>query len=1031
MSKTKKPSGLALTRKGNTFTAKWKISDKDYKDGQVAQYKTNSGWKDIPVGKTTTSKAFSVPSSGYWPNTGKKKMSSVKFRVRGNRSSYKDSKNKTINPTMSDWSEEKTFSVKAPNKPSLSASVGTYPSTTFTWKTKVDTKDNKWFTNCEYVSVLLKDSNIKKGKDVNWKTENHGRRYYNNNASADDSLPITEDSETLADGSSYTRWFKITARGPAGASATAYASHTYAMSNQPQITKCEVKSDPDAQGYVCKVWFDISKSTAYPVKQCEVQYAIAVPDADMECPDGASWQTGQVVKPYDKTSGAVFSVDTLLNDNQCLFVRVNATYDERTTFGSPYLADSGILSTPDNLEVTTNDGAFTATVSAENKSQVPDSFLVVRYYEDDDPDGIDIAIIPASGTATGIQCPNWTDKTKSFGVYAAVGDDITFDTRDDGVRIYTINSPMLSSVNRENGDVPLPPTSITLKQTDVPGTVRVAWDWSWENADSAELSWSDHKDAWESTDEPSTYTITKLYSSAWNISGLETGVRWYIRVRLLVGSGDNITYGAYSEIAEIDLSSAPTVPVLSLSTPVITEDGSVTANWSYSTTDGTPQAFATVAEVTEENGETVYTVIDQVETQQFLTISADEMGWASGESHALAVKVVSASGRESDGWSDSQYVYVAEPLVCEITSISLDEVTTTTTDEQGETVTDTELSLTDMPLLVSVTGGGLTTIAIERLYSYTVDRPDENNLTGYEGETISIASISVEDGETADFEIDNSDLIGRLDDGAWYRLIATVQDDLGQVAGESVDFVVHWADQAIVPEAEVEIDEEFMMAKLMPIAPQGSRPTDVCDIYRLSVDRPELIYEGAAFGETYVDPYPTIGDWGGYRFVMRTANGDYITETEQFAWVDIEDPILESGYNVIDFGTGRALIEYNVDVSNAWKKDFKETHYLGGSVQGDWNPSITRTSSVGTVAVVYDDPDLIETMRRLAVYPGICHVRTKDGSSYPADVQVSESYQYSQGQKIAGFSLSITRVDQEELDGMTLDEWNEVHDEEI
>lgn len=69
-------------------------------------------------------------------------------------------------------------------------------------------------------------------------------------------------------------------------------------------------------------------------------------------------------------------------------------------------------------------------------------------------------------------------------------------------------------------------------------------------------------------------------------------------------------------------------------------------------------------------------------------------------------------------------------------------------------------------------------------------------------------------------------------------------------------------------------------------------------------------------------------------------------------------------------------------------------------------------------------------MRRLATSAGICHVRTKDGSSYAADVQVSESYAVSNGHKLVSFSLTITRVDTEVLDAMTLAEWNALHQEE-
>ena len=241
------------------------------------------------------------------------------------------------------------------------------------------------------------------------------------------------------------------------------------------------------------------------------------------------------------------------------------------------------------------------------------------------------------------------------------------------------------------------------------------------------------------------------------------------------------------------------------------------------------------------------------------------------------------------------------------------------------------------------------------------------------------------------------------------------------------EFEVHWTHQALVPDAFVDVMQEAAVAVLYPIAPTGAAETDVCDIYRLSADRPELIYEGAAFGGTYVDPYPAIGEHGGHRFVLRTANGDYITATDELAWVDMQEAEGDTLHNdsvIIDFGTGRVYLEYELDVSQGWKKDFTETKYLGGSVQGDWNPAVSRTGTISAVTVT-DDVDTIKEMRRLAVYPGICHVRTPDGSSYAADVQVSEARKQSSGHNAIEFSLAITRVDVETLDGMTYAEWQE------
>ena len=64
-------------------------------------------------------------------------------------------------------------------------------------------------------------------------------------------------------------------------------------------------------------------------------------------------------------------------------------------------------------------------------------------------------------------------------------------------------------------------------------------------------------------------------------------------------------------------------------------------------------------------------------------------------------------------------------------------------------------------------------------------------------------------------------------------------------------------------------------------------------------------------------------------------------------------------------------------------------------------------------------------MRRLATYAGICHVRTPDGSSYAADVQVSEGRKQGTGHSMVEFSLTITRVDVEALEGMTYAEWQQ------
>lgn len=503
------------------------------------------------------------------------------------------------------------------------------------------------------------------------------------------------------------------------------------------------------------------------------------------------------------------------------------------------------------------------------------------------------------------------------------------------------------------------------------------------------------------------------------MSGLETGKRWYFRVRLVKGYGENGVYGAWSAPAMIDLSSAPSVPTLTLSKGVITADGNLSAFWSYVSGDGTGQAYAEICEATI-TGEGVQhgDIIASTQTAQHITLYAEKLGWASGDTHYLCVRVVSGSGRVSDEWSDPVPVIIAEELTAVIESTSLvgQEIIV---DDNSRTV----MALTALPLTATITGagtGGTTTLVIERAEDYHIDRPDEQDFNGFEGETILLYSQTGEDPIT----IRREDLIGNLDDGAQYRLVATVQDSLGQSDSASIDFEVHWSHQAVIPEGTASISGT--VAFITPIAPTGFMEGDTCDIYRLSADRPELIVSGGAFGVTYVDPYPAIGEFGGHRIVYRTADGDYITAENEIAWLDItaeDGDALNIVYSLIDFEGEQIEFYYDVTHSNTWEKDFKETRYLGGSVTGDWNKAIGRTASLKGSTITIKDQDTMRKFRRLAVYPGICHIRTVDGSSFKCDIQVSEDRRYDANTIRAEYSLSVTRVDPEELDGLTYAEW--------
>lgn len=1047
---TKAPTGLSIVRSENKFTASWKIGDKDYGDGQYFQYLIDDTGKDrwlttknTSIGKKTTSRVIAtINKSNYYPNTDSKGnnkpfLYNICFRVKGNRKTYTTGsgrKKKTHRPSASAW-VRKNFVVNPPKKPTLIAELDEELTNVcmFSWSAPYESNDSYIFTDVQWQTILVKNSSEADGSKLDWSNAEEGT------GGAEGSKTITEDTSILyKNGNSYTRWFRVRSRGPRGvytsdgSNGWVYKKHVYALSHQADVTGTSA-SETEEGGFQCVVDWTVGQSGGQnPIDKTTAQYTITIPDEGLTCPIGVSWNDANISRDTADGDAAVFGIDDQLGKDQCLFIRVNTQHDSNITYGKPQLSYVGFLKDPSELSVSTDNVTHKATITATNNSSVEDSILIVRYVPSSG-DPIDVGVIPHGSTSVTVQCPNWDDQEAiAFDVYAIVGTAVK-QTRADGVDSYSVTVGMRSqNTISEGGAVPVAPKNVSVSRVEGKSdTVRVDWDWPWSEAGSAEISWSDHDDAWESTDEPESFLISNLHASHWNISGLETGKTWYVRVRLIAGNMDTsegVTYGPWSDVSQgtIDLSSAPNKPVLILSNSIIPEDGSTIASWVYTTTDNTAQAYAEVAIV--ENGG--YTSIAHALTAQHVTIPAQSENYtlSTGNIYNLVCRVKSASGKLSE-WSDIVSLTVAKPISCEIVQTSL-------VSQHIESMRGVD-TLTEMPLSIKVTGagdGGITTIVVERAEDYLMIRPDETNFNGNKGEMVLQTSPPLVGINQVSFTTD--DLIGPMDDGAVYNIVATVQDGLGQKDSVTLPFEVHWEHQAEEPSAEIVIDEANLIAYIKPIAPANADPEDVADIYRLSADKPELIVEGAIFGETYVDPYPALGDMGGHRIVTRTKNGDYITEENQIAMIDSPElgvnPIEnEDLLNIIDFEGRQIRFYWETDYSNTWAKDFQETAYLGGSIEGDWNPAVSRSGTLSSKAITVLDQEMLKDVRRLADYPGICHVRTADGSSYAADVQVSEDYTDDEKGMVTNYSLSITKVGSQGFDGMTKEQWDEENPVEV
>lgn len=929
-----KQTALSITNESHVLTMTWKLAD--FYDSQEAYWSIDGKNAITELDGDETSVSYTIPVANYFPNK-EVKLPSVTIGVRG-----------IIDGKAGAWVTA-TYKFVAPNKPAVSKA-----NLKFLWETDLSYITGKGDPDVVDVEYQRVDSTSATQNQVIWGTATSSSDFTDvTGQSATGEVSYTESSKV--------EWFRCCARGLNGQSAWVYAYHVNAMpyAATDLVAKFSAKN-------VTLTW-KVATSAEHPLDYQKVQYCYATPTTETAkgvpiCPSGVTWATGQD-KIVASAKKATFTVTQYPPTDQCLFVRIATVCEGNTAYSDAVFVIAGSLLAPTLSSIVSDQVTKTSVLTFTDNSTCALS---------------KIAAVTGGGRVL---------ETVAHGVGTMTVKGIPTNKMQFGIRAYQGTAPTKANMRSDDvflgtGNVPLAPTNVAVVATEREGVAELSWAIPWTDAEGAEISWSDHEDAWESTSEPERFVIEQR-ATWWNVADLISGVTYYFRVRLYDSAG---VYSPYSPIVSLSFASAPGKPVLTSSAVAIQPGESFQLSWTYESTDTTEQDSAIIYDGGVE--------LARVENNaQRMSITP---AWLYGSSHNLTVQTVSKSGYLS-AVSDAVTITVAarptiSPLATAITSGIEDGV------------------LVELPIEIEVEGagdGGRTTIKIERLKDYFVERPDESVTEGYDGETIYAVAFSGE----AELSIGADDLVGSFDDGGEYRLTATIQDSVGQKASAYLDFVVGWDHQAEAPTADVTIDTGSLSAELAATAPDTFDTGDTVDIYRLSADKPELIVKGGDYGTTYIDPYPASN--GGYRFVDVTANGDYTT-ADGIAWIDVEhDLVLKEA--IIDFDRERLVLPYNLELNHSWTKDFKETKYLNGHVVGDWNAAVSRTGSISTLLL--RDDARIEIIRRLARWNNICHVRTPDGSSFSANVQVSESASFSS--KATNFTFNITRVDPDGYDAIS------------
>ena len=1160
----------SLTRKGVKFTVKWTKGETytkqqlkwwlKYTDGSETTHQLIDN-----ISNGTTSKQMEIDGSKHYPaKATAKPIAGFCVALRG----IANKKNWSI------WTIYTMF-INPPKMPTLEVAhdTATYNKTTFSWSVTDEEKNPA--TNIAFQTLKIQDWSGQTNLEQ-WKTA----------AITGKPMKGTTDPDYVESdlaGKSWTRLVRVVARGLGGNSTPNVKYYTYADPNAAEITGGS-GGKVNTGNNTTSGTVNVSQQTdpAHPVDNITLQYWCGVPAAGMTVPNNATPTDLQGAAGWNGSDQLAYNIPVVPALDEVLFSRTATTYNGRSSYSSYRVEKRAKLKPPAGLSVTLH-GTNSATVSFTSlETQVPDAYTLVYYRDNVLKQYYPCGYIPHGSSSVQVYVPDFSERTYvQFGINnmtSSTGPINTGTSTDMRYEVFGIRQE--SEIVWQGGQVPQAPASPTVnKKGDT--SVNLSWKWSWSTADSAEVSWSEEEDAWESTNPPSTYFLDYNKATDWTVSGLTAGKVYYFRIRLAKHNGDQVTYGPYSAAVSMNMAIAPEQPPITLDKYVIKDRESFTAYWTHRSSDGTEQAAAQVAEYSGKflpaTDAKNYTVLAEVKKGTHATISTPPkvgtvvIPWTTGSGHRICVRTLSESGEWSP-WSAQVTLKIAKPIFCNITQTSLisgtdqtydgreihivnsgnmsfrsvvlswtprqngtpsaqEHVAVTgqyvprlylspTSDQEdadlflaqltkspifggsvdlqtgtltqtwdyiykyqgeelpGEWMSDRDVYaagttptigafvayeletpaqyhvktdkvepldgdnyltveatstctidlvvsgvpvLTALPLTVTATGAGTsgtTAISVTRVGDYTIKGPDEVELKGYDGETIYVNSFTGSHQDTIELE----DLLGRFDDGSQYLLRATVTDQYGQTASQEIPFFVAWSHQATIPYGTVTIDETAGVAVIRPYRGAGSSQDDTINIYRLSADKPELIYEGAPPGQSYVDPYPTIGEHGGYRLATITTNGDFITAEDIPATVDIQAG-LDSPTQLIDFDGRQLELMFNADLDNTFTKRFQSTRYLGGDTEGDWEAGVDMTGSVSAQLPEDSEPENYMDLRRLGRYDGICHVRTRDGGNFTANVDVQDGLVHNSPGHPHNVTLTITRVDNTELDGMTYTEW--------
>lgn len=593
-------------------------------------------------------------------------------------------------------------------------------------------------------------------------------------------------------------------------------------------------------------------------------------------------------------------------------------------------------------------------------------------------------------------------------------------------------------------------------------SVKLEWDHDNSNTTGYEIEYATAPEYFDQSSQVSSINVEAVHPYA-IVAGLESGKRWYFRVRAKNSVGESVWSkdasgtspnegSAITSLSSCILGTVPEAPTIWSSSSSVTRPNKIHLYWVHNNEDGSREIESEINIVFHgKNDAYINRVIkkkDDAEVNAFhLEIDDDSQGECSWKVRTKGIT------EEWGPWSEEatftilvqptlgieiyeNYKWLWDPFNFRTDSIY------TAQGHFADPFLGDEIKIKKYPFFLVVTMYPMTQTPLE--FNFSIYAENSYQTMDHVGQkvwvnagdqvynnTIPYTEPSEKMGLTQNqmsLMITPGDVI--LENYERYKLVITAVSNNSLSAEGEIIFEMDLEDEGLVPEAELGIDAGSLLAYIRPTCydEEGNQISGVrMSVYRRQFDGgfQQIDGEVDSLSQTVlVDPHPNL-NYARYRIVGYSARTGKFVYYDMPAYpVQVPEVIIQwdeesSSFDVSDqepdelvdpVWSGSMLrLPWNVDTSENNSIDVELVEYIGREHPVSYYGTQVGQMMSMSVDIRADDEETLYSLRRLARYMGDAYVREPNGVGYWANVTVSFSTTHNN--PVIPVTISATRVE--------------------